>query len=406
MRLAVELYAALAAVHAAGVLHRDVKPANLVRDDSGRWMLADFGLGVRRRQLAEGGARASGTPLFMPPECLDGAPPSERADVYGAGATLWWALTGRPPFAATTFDELRAAARRGPDAALLRARADVPAALREALAASLAPVPTVPPVTAAQLAATLARAETGARHGGLRLATPVLLALLIAAGAIAGWLVLRRAGAPGTAAQAARSPRAVAPPAMVAAPYAIEATLLAHGPAGPRPLADGDRVRPGENLSLDFRASQKMWVYVLNGDERGETYLLFPQPLFDRANPLAPGETIRLPGNVQGHPSGWTVTSRGGREHFLVVASPRPVESLEASLASLPAPSPEHPVSYARIEPLALERLRGVGGVATMPDAESGHPAAAFTRFQALAGREAGVRGTWVRQLTLENPAR
>jgi serine/threonine protein kinase len=403
--LAGELFAALAAVHAAGVLHRDVKPANLVRDDSGRWMLADFGLGVRRRQVADGAHRASGTPMFMPPECLDGSPPSERTDVYAAGATLWWALTGQPPFTAATFDELRAAARKGPDVAMLKARPETPPALREALLAALSPVPAVPPVTAAQLASRLAGGTGTTTGAGPRFAGTALLVLaVLAAGAVA-WIALRTQSAPPHAASAP-SAAAPAPSPASAAPYAVEATLLSHGAGGAHSLANGDRVKPGDQLTLDFRASQPMWVYVLNGDERGQTFLLFPQPLFDRINPLPPGEPVQLPGRVQGHASGWTVTSRGGREHFLVVASPHPVAELEASLASLPAPSPDHPVSYARVEAVQLEQLRGVGGIATLPEDAPDRPNEAFARFQALAGREAGVRGTWVRQLTLENPAR
>src|SRR5206468_7235160 len=126
-----------------------------------------------------------------------------------------------------------------------------------------------------------------------------LLALLLVAAAAVAWVALRPARAPGR--------HASAPPAVASAPapaaatgYAVEATLISHGAAGARTLVNGDRVRPGEQLTLDFRSSQPMWVYVLNGDERGETYLLFPQPLFDLLNPVRAGEPVHLPGAVQG----------------------------------------------------------------------------------------------------------
>ncbi|MFN8587673.1 MAG: hypothetical protein U0704_07695 [Candidatus Eisenbacteria bacterium] len=63
-------------------------------------------------------------------------------------------------------------------------------------------------------------------------------------------------------------------------------------------------------------------------------------------------------------------------------------------------------MTYAKVGEGPIERLRGVGGVATLTRGERGAPAAAgaFERFRALAGREAGVRGVWVRQFTLENP--
>lgn len=403
-RLAADLFGALAAVHAAGVLHRDVKPANVVRDDDGRWVLADFGLGLRRGLARDGVPRSSGTPMFMPPEALDGAPPDERADVYAAGATLMWAMTGKPPYEARSFDELRAAARRGPDAAALERRADVPAPLVAAILRALAPQPPVPPLRAAELAASLAAREpvAGNRGRGMALALAMVIVAAVAAG-----LYAARHREPATAVTpgVTPAPAASVPPAD-ASSYAIEATLVRHEKDGDRALASGDPVRPGDRLSLDVHATRPVWMYVLDGDERGETYLLFPQPLYDRGNPVRADSAVRLPGRIGGRESAWTVTSRGGREHILIVASPEPVAELESALASLPAPRPDRPVSYARVEAPQLERLRGVGGVAPLPAGARTGPAPMFERFRSLAGRESDVRGTWVRQVTLENPLR
>jgi serine/threonine protein kinase len=401
--LARDLFAALAAVHAAGVLHRDVKPANLVRDPSGRWVLTDFGLGLKRA-VSDNFARTSGTPMFMPPECLDGEPATERADVYGAGATLWWALTGRPPFETRTLDELRALARRGPDAAVIERRNDVPEPLRAAILSALAPVPATPPIGAARILASLqtapaSGAATSSRAPIAWLAAAIVLALVAAI----VLLTPRHPFAPRKSSSPSGAPGASA---TEPAAYSIEATLFRHGKDGARPLSTGDRVHPGDQLSLDVHSSQPVWVYVLDGDERGETYLLFPQPLFDRGNPIAPDSMVRLPGNVGGRESAWTVTSRGGREHVLIVASPHPVPELESALASLPAPRPDRPVDYARIESGQLERLRGMGGVSPLPTDTRHAPAPLFERIRALAGRESDVHGTWVRQVTLENPLR
>jgi len=402
--LARDLFAALAAVHAAGVLHRDVKPANLVRDPGGRWVLTDFGLGLKRALVTDGFARTSGTPMFMPPECLDGDPATERSDVYAAGATLWWALTGHPPFETRTLDELRALARRGPDAVVLERRADVPEPLRAAILSALAPTPATPPIGAARIAASLTAAPAGG--AALPNRTPIAwLAAAVVIAVVAAVVILspRHPFAPRKGSIPVQPPVASA---TETAAYSIEATLLRHGPDGPRPLATGDRVRPGDRLSLDVHSSEPVWVYVLDGDERGETYLLFPQPLFDHGNPIAPDSLVRLPGRMGGQETAWTVTSRGGREHVLIVASPHPVPELESALASLPAPRPDRPVDYARVESGQLERLRGMGGVSPLPADTRTGPAPLFERIRALAGRESDVRGTWVRQVTLENPLR
>ena len=83
--------AALAHIHAAGLLHCDVKPANLLVDGGGRATLVDLGLAA-----ASGGGAARGTPIYMAPEALAGAP-DRRSDIYALGATLLHAASGVAP---------------------------------------------------------------------------------------------------------------------------------------------------------------------------------------------------------------------------------------------------------------------------------------------------------------------
>lgn len=88
----------LAAVHHAGLLHRDLKPANILLAPEGP-RLADFGLAssAEGSQLTQEGARL-GTPAYMAPEQARGEPLTPAADVYGLGATLYRAISGRRPF--------------------------------------------------------------------------------------------------------------------------------------------------------------------------------------------------------------------------------------------------------------------------------------------------------------------
>jgi tRNA A-37 threonylcarbamoyl transferase component Bud32 len=91
---------ALDAAHAKGLVHRDVKPSNVLLDESEHVYLADFGL--TRRQSEDGAqpgdGRSLGTPAYLAPEQLEGGPIDGRADVYSLGCLLYECLTGEPPF--------------------------------------------------------------------------------------------------------------------------------------------------------------------------------------------------------------------------------------------------------------------------------------------------------------------
>lgn len=94
---------ALQVAHKAGLVHRDVKPANILLTEERRAKLADLGL-VR---AAGGAGDRVGTAAYMAPEQLDGAPVDGRADVYALGCTVWHALTGAPPFQGTVKEIVR-----------------------------------------------------------------------------------------------------------------------------------------------------------------------------------------------------------------------------------------------------------------------------------------------------------
>jgi serine/threonine-protein kinase len=98
------LCGALATAHAAGVIHRDVKPANVMCAGGGRLVLCDFGVArlLDDDALATQSGMVLGTPAYMAPEQALGHKVDERSDVYSLGATLYQMATGVPPFAGTS----------------------------------------------------------------------------------------------------------------------------------------------------------------------------------------------------------------------------------------------------------------------------------------------------------------
>jgi serine/threonine protein kinase len=98
-QLGTTLLGALASAHAAGVVHRDVKPANVLITSAGQAVLTDFGLAVLagEPQLTQAGM-VMGTPGFCAPERIRGQPASPASDLWSLGATLYAAVAGQGPF--------------------------------------------------------------------------------------------------------------------------------------------------------------------------------------------------------------------------------------------------------------------------------------------------------------------
>lgn len=118
-----ELCRALAAVHGAGLVHRDIKAQNVMRESGGRLVLMDFGAG---HPLDGPQPRATGTPIYQAPELLAGRFATVRSDLYALGVLLFYLVTGRFPVRGSTYDELEAAHRRGERLRLAAVRPDLP----------------------------------------------------------------------------------------------------------------------------------------------------------------------------------------------------------------------------------------------------------------------------------------
>jgi tetratricopeptide (TPR) repeat protein len=159
VRHVVDVARALEVAHENGVIHRDVKPANVLLGADGHAKLSDFGLAqdldARERLTASGSSM--GTPAYMAPEQVVAAETDARTDVYALGAVLYEAIAGSPPFVRASLVELsRAIAAEDPEPPSRRSGASP--ALDGVCLRALAKIPDDRHATAAELADELERA--------------------------------------------------------------------------------------------------------------------------------------------------------------------------------------------------------------------------------------------------------
>lgn len=116
-RLGLDLAAALAAAHAAGIVHCDVKPGNILAGDDGGWKVSDFGIARTVDSIVADVTSPDvlvGTPAYVAPELVAGSPPTPAVDIYALGAVLYQALTGRRPYDEATAVAMLARIAAGP----------------------------------------------------------------------------------------------------------------------------------------------------------------------------------------------------------------------------------------------------------------------------------------------------
>jgi hypothetical protein len=431
--IGVDLCGALAAVHAAGVAHGDVTASNVMREgtaaagrdeSAGRLVLMDFGSGY---EIGSAGDVRFVTPLAAAPEVLGGDPPTPRADLYSLGVLLYRLVTGRYPVEAESVPQLIQLHRESARPSLRTLRPDLPAsfvaaverALEPDSAARFADAGAMERALAATLSGAAAQAPAPPKTNAFRLGLIGALAAALAA-VLVPRLFHDRPGSPASTAQAPTSSAPAAPLAggetgngaaatpatgtnaatgAAAASLAARADFYRVAGDAPERLSENAAVAPGERLFLALDTPEPVYAYVLNEDDQGRTYVLFPVAGLDRANPLPAGHD-KLPGTRAGRDQDWRVTSEGGREHFLAIVSRHPLPAVERELAAIASVARDRPVTHA---PSADSGLRGVGGLADEPagaDARAG-------RLSALAGRlrRDASPDVWWKAIVLRNPS-
>lgn len=354
-----QLCAALAAVHKKGLLFRDIKLQNVIRERGGTCKLTDFGSGMDRQRPDSG--RISGTPFYIAPELFDDKPASVQSDIYALGALLYHLVSGAFPVEADSIDELQDAHKDGARP-LVDLRPDLPADFVTAVEKAIATEPDERYASPGKFSAAL-RGFGEYRHSWTRRTAAIFAMLVFAALVVFHW----------------------------PAQYQLEATLYRVGEDGSRSaLAGGSTVAVGDNLVLQVSASIPMYVYVFNEDARGNAWGLFPLTALGESNPLAAGESHTLPGAGLT----WTVDSAGLVERIHILASPEPDERVEARFRALP---------QAILGGSGLS-ARGVGSVRRQEGVRTSSAAPMIQAAEELAGTAETVSGVTYEVIELRNP--
>jgi serine/threonine protein kinase len=408
-RIGLDLCRALAAVHARGLVHCDVKASTVMREQGGRILLMDFGCVAELRSAAGMEPRveeASGTPVAMAPERLRGAPATARSDLYGLGVLLYRLVTCRYPVEGRGVSELLRLHERGAGVPLSDRRPDLPPDFVQVVDRALSPEPTRRYLSAGAmgraLAITLGARGTGARRS---VARSVGVAALAAAGIVAvSWLIGSRSPHRDVRPDSTRPAATSAPSnaSWAAKPLQARASLFRHLEARDEPLPSGATVAPGDRLFLEVSSEQPMHVYVLDEDEAGDVYGLFPIPGLEASNPLASRVRHLLPGPAGDSLAYWTVTSFGGRERIVVIGSRSPRHEVEEMIARVPSAVPCRPIRLVSIE--ASENVRGIGGVEKQRAFATTHRKL-DEMLRSLESRRQDSGDVWIWRVELRNPA-
>lgn len=410
----IELCQALAAVHQAGLLHRDIKATNVMRGKGGRILLMDFGAGRPQPKPDRRSFGIAGTPHYLAPELFAGGVHSPASDIYSLGVLIYHLVTSSYPIDAASFEAIELAHRNHDRRPLRDARPDLPSSFVNVIERALSPntgeryqtAGALGNALAASVGATSSKPEQELTRPGFEWWKPA--AAIAVVGLLAGlWVSGIGRNAPAQSTPAQNAATAVqgtsvveAPNTVVPAAYDVEAAFYALRDTQRVRLGNGSAVAPGDRLFLNLNVSQASYMYLVNEDEKGEQFVLFPLPEQELTNPIPVGQH-QLPGRRGGVDHFWQVSKPGGREHFLVYVSPTRLVQLESELAAIPRAEPGRPVDFAPLPPAAIGVLRSVGGLTT---GQSPARTLSLAGLAPLPQTSEKASGIWARQISFANP--
>jgi hypothetical protein len=311
LRIGRDLARALAAVHATGLVHGDIKAGNVMREKGGRIVLMDFGAGGEERLLASR-RLVSGTPAYLAPEVLDGAPLSRRSDVYALGVLLFLLLTAQLPYTEDSVEGLRTAQRENRLVNLALLRPDLDARARAMIERCIDVDPAKRPADVITLTTELMPTPHVGRtpdHASSRWRFRWQSAASIGAASIAVAIAWSQLSGPA---------------------WVVDADFVRNRGNTVETLADDAQVNVGDRLQLRLRSNRAAHVYVLNEDANGNATVLYPLDATSSDAPVR--DEALLPGDAANPSLAWEVSDDSAREEFLVVAGLDPVRELDTLL--------------------------------------------------------------------------
>jgi Tol biopolymer transport system component len=343
----VDLCRAVGAVHKAGLLHRDIKTQNVMREAGGRVVLMDFGAGAVRAGRPHALRRLTGTPMYLAPEVFGGQPASVPSDIYSIGVLLYHLLTNRYPVEGESVGDLEAAHAQQRMTPLSDVRPDLPAGITTVVERALHRDPARRQQSAGemqqQLLSTIAPQIV---HQGVDSGAPAeqrrdrrsLWRAITAAAVLAGattlgvWYVGGR-----------ERPLALGKPRQL--------TTLPGWESEPKLSPDGAEVA----YTSDQSANADIWVLdIANGARRQLT----DDPAVDRSPTWVPdGRALMFVSERSGRPAIWKMPRLGGSPVMVIDNAEDPAVSPDGST-----------IAFARREPGGFVRI-GVAPLANTDDA-------------------------------------
>jgi serine/threonine protein kinase len=420
--IGLDLCRALAAVHGSGILHGDVKAHNVMREKGGRTVLMDFGTGRDlKRAPSAPGKDFAGTPLYLAPEVFDGHDRTPASEIYSLGVLLYFLVTATYPVEGDSRTEIGRLHDRSDRRKPLRdTRPDLPDGFIRVVERATAERPEERYQSAGELEVALARVISAPSREPTPIPAPVpnppdwkklvlyaaSIVLVVGVAAMTLPRMFQRSDNPTAVVSpdAAVGSTALPSAAGTATTYRIETAFYREGKGVVQRLKPGDKLAPGDALSLQVQASIPMYFYVVNEDERGDSFLMFPLPGQALQNPLPSGQRHRLPAAASGELISWQVTSTGQREHFLLVASPVRSTKFDELFATLPQPVFGRAPQNARLSIPGITLLRSIGGLTASP-ANTDRQLRLMPEFSTpLTEGEEASQGVWIRHASFVNP--